>query len=401
MKYSIFILFTLVSLLITDTLTMITKNTFDVGIWNTIAAGLIYISIFILLYLPLNKNFTIPTLIKYFYFSWLFWCIFNLARGAFIANDYYDWKFLMLNSIPFTFVSLLFFVGLNLKLVLKVFGFVLMVMFPFFWPAIPIGYQNFPDQPELYARLMIPVTFFILFIPYVKTKWKLLIIIVTIASFFTDITFRTNMLKISISILLLVAYYLKDYIPLIFYKSLHIILFVVPIILLMLAATINFNIFKEVSKLENLNITSNSKQSTVKDSRTFLYEEVFSSIKTTGELIFGKGANSSYFSNYFGFKRYSSEVAVLNIVMRYGLFGLFLYLLLLFSISYLAISHSNNMLVKLLGILISTRWTLSFVEEFTQYDINFYFFFLITGLVTNHIFRNMNDKQIGIFMKQL
>ncbi|MCA0932648.1 hypothetical protein LCM02_09310 [Lutimonas saemankumensis] len=401
MKYSIFILFTLVSIILTDTLTMVTKNSVEVGILNTVAIGLIYVSIFILMYLPFNQKFSIPMTIRISYLLWISWCILNLLRGAFLANDYFDWKFLLVNSFSFTFVSLLFFVGLNLSLVIKIFGFVLLVMFPFFWPFIPIGYLNFPDQPELYARLVYPVTFFIVFIPFMKLKWKILISLVAIASFFADLTFRTNMLKITISVMLLGIYYIRNYIPKSFFKWIHLVFFITPIMFLILAVTVKYNIFQEIDKMKDLSITEKSKQSTVKDSRTFLYYEVLTSFKSSKELILGKGANGSYFSNFFGFSRYSSEVAVLNIILRYGILGLSLYFFLLFSISYLAITKSNNNLVKILGLLIATRWSLSFVEEFTQYDLNFYFFFLITGLVTNELFRKMNDNQVRTFFNQL
>ncbi|MNU07373.1 hypothetical protein D3C72_2529360 [compost metagenome] len=41
----------------------------------------------------------------------------------------------------------------------------------------------------------------------------------------------------------------------------------------------------------------------------------------------------------------------------------------------------------------------SFVEEFTQYDMNFYFFWLAIGLASSNEFRSMNDNELKNWFK--
>ncbi|MDI1307716.1 MAG: hypothetical protein PSX42_23110 [bacterium] len=185
-------------------------------------------------------------------------------------------------------------------------------------------------------------------------------------------------------------------------------LFVIPIILFSTAVTGTFNIFTDISGSKELEITSN--QSTGEtlggDTRTFLYVEVLQSINKNGNFLLGSGMAAGYESfiidvsnGTYNNKRYTSEVGILNILLQSGLIGVVIYFLVLFKVSFTAINQSSNMLSKILGLYIASRWLLSFIEEFTQYDLNFYFFWLAIGLVSSNEFRAMNDKQIkNIFL---
>jgi hypothetical protein len=55
----------------------------------------------------------------------------------------------------------------------------------------------------------------------------------------------------------------------------------------------------------------------------------------------------------------------------------------------------------MLGLYISFRWLLSFIEEFTHYDLNFYFFWLAIGLVSSTGFRDMSDNEIKKFIQSI
>lgn len=48
----------------------------------------------------------------------------------------------------------------------------------------------------------------------------------------------------------------------------------------------------------------------------------------------------------------------------------------------------------MLGLLIASRWSLSFIEEWHQYNLNFFFFWLVLGLISNELFLKMNEEQI-------
>jgi hypothetical protein len=97
--------------------------------------------------------------------------------------------------------------------------------------------------------------------------------------------------------------------------------------------------------------------------------------------------------------RYGCEVGILNTLLMNGIVGIVIYFLLLSVVSFTAINKSNNMLAKMLGLFITFRWTYSFVEEFTNYDLNFYFFWIAVGFVSSESFRNMTDEEIIDYFK--
>lgn len=399
-----YIFFTLIALVVVDCFRWISSvGALEVDFATYISIFLIYISIFFLSKIALNSNWkketpiSIQRLIK----IWFVVNIINFIRGFFLSQDYWDYKYLFFTALSFSFIFLVFFIGNNLKYVKTVFKFVLKYLFPFGFLLVPL---TLTTNEELYSRIMIPISLFILFIPFLKSKYKFLVIIVTFVSIFIVIGFRSNIIKIAFSVLLLVVYYFN-----ISYRWLRIMnlsLLVIPIILFSVAVTGVFNIFSDISNSKDYQITTNANtgETLVGDTRTFLYVEVLKTINSTGNFLIGSGSTGSYQSDYFydsggaiNGKRYGSEVGILNILLRFGIIGVGVYFLIIFKVSFTAINNSSNQLSKILGLYIAFRWLFSFIEEFTQYDLNFYFFWLAVGLVSSNSFRAMNDKEIKQF----
>lgn len=407
MKFSKLLIFTIISTLITDSI----RYTSWVGAYNAnystyIIASLTYISIIIIAFLSikLSKHNDIKPTVKLLFLLWLYWNIFNIIRGGFKAENYWDWKFLVLFSISFSLIALLFFIGNYLPYTIKIIRFYLKYIFTFGFLIIPLALAT---NEELYSRLMIPIGVFILFIPYLKPRWRLLIIIVAAVSILMVIGFRSNLIKIFLSVCILSIFYFRIIVKVRLLRVIHFLTFVVPIALLFLATFSSYNIFTEISKNDRFTISNNygNIENLTTDTRTFLYKEVFSSMNGINNWIIGKSSSGSYKSDWFyddggAMKgiRNKSEVNILNILLYHGLIGIILYFILLYKVSYNAIVHSNNLLSKMLGILIATRWPLSFIEEYSQYDLNFYFFWLVMGLVCNNLFRQMTDKEVKSYL---
>jgi hypothetical protein len=395
------ILFLLFSLIIIDSFRWISySGSLGLEYSTYISLFLIYSSIYFLIKISINSKWKIdtPIIIQNLLKLWIGLNIINFIRGLFLAENYWDYKFLFLAAIPFFLVSLVFFIGNNLQKVYVVFKFVFKFLFPFGFFLIPL---TLITNAELYSRIMIPISLFILFIPFVQFKYKILIILVAVTSVLLSLDFRTNLIKVSFSIFLL---------PLLYYKLnfrslqiLNLIIFTIPITLFILAFSGTFNVLTDFSDSENFDINTNeiSEQTLNNDTRTFLYYEVLESInKSEGFLFSGSGMISTYKSikidvdGSLNNNRYSCEVGILNILLKSGIIGVIIYFLILFMVSFIAISHSSNMLSKILGLYISFRWILSFIEEFSQYDLNFYFFWLAIGLVSSKKFRGLSDQQI-------
>jgi hypothetical protein len=409
MKPEKLVLYTLFLICTADALLNISNSGFASALITPISFVCQYISLFILIYISSRSiwHSDLPRVIAIL-FKWIvLWHIFTIIRGAFLANDYWDWKFLLLSSTIFMLIPLAFFVGKNSFLLRAVSEFVLKYLFVFGFFAIPIA---FATNRELYSRLMVPVGFFIILIPYLEPKWRKLIVGVAITSILVVISFRTNIIKIVSSFLLLFIYYFRRYIRLPWIKFLHIVLFALPLVLLFLALTGTFSLFERVDQNESFVIKNDKDKSAetislTGDTRTSLYREVLSSLQASGNMIIGEGGSGKYKSVDFEdlYKdhrgRYASEVGFLNDMLYSGIIGVLLYALILFYSSYYAIYKSNNFLCRILGLFIAVRWILFFIEEFTQFDLNFYFTWLIIGLVSTQKFRAMSDNDLRQFLK--
>lgn len=403
------ILFTLIALVFIDSIRYLSWiGGFEIPYETYISAFLTYISIgifFRVAYFDNQEKPNITRTTQLLFNSLIIWNIIGLLRGVFLANDYWDWKFLFFSSLSFSFIPMAFYLGKNFAIAKTIFRFVLNYLFPFGFLLIPLTVIS---NDELYSRIMIPVGLFIIFIPYLKLKWKLLIVLVALTSILMVVGFRSNIIKITFSVLLLIltfgAYYIHKNWLIIFNSA----LFSIPIILFTLAVTDRYNVFLEMENEDELYTMNRSgdEENLMTDTRTFLYVEVLSSISNSGNWVIGESAIGSYETDWFydeggamKGKRYGSEVGVLNNLMRNGVIGVVIYFLLLVTVSYNAIQNSNNFLAKVLGLFIAFRWTYSFVEEFTHYDLNFYFFWIVVGLVSSKQFRTMSDLDIKKFME--
>lgn len=408
MKYPNLIIFVLISVIIADSFRIIsTVGELNLESSTYLSTILIYISIIILLFIFTKSEWTedVPKSIRILFIFWIMVNVINVLRGFFVVKDYWDWKYLMITSFTFSLVPFAFFLGNNFKIAKHIIKLVFKYLLPFGFLLIPL---SFATNEELYPRIMIMISLFILFIPFVKTKWKLLIISVSVVSLLLVLGFRTNIIKISISYIILFTYYFLGIKKKFNLNFARLFLFALPVVLFFLAVSLNFNIFDQFSRIKGYIVISKTGkiENTAEDTRTFLYVEVLSQLYYGNSFFFGESAAGYYESKVFfneggamGGKRYESEVGILNILLRYGIIGVISYFLLLFAVSNASINHSNNDLSKMIGLFIASRWVITFFEEFTQYDINFLFFWLVIGLVSSTSFRKMSNNEIKIFLK--
>lgn len=407
MKFNKLILFTLIAVVLTDMYRILgSVGALNLSNATSLATFLNYSSIAVLIYYANKVGFggnDTPQAIRYLFILWILGNILSLIRGSFFAEDYWDWKAILLYSLAFSFIPMAFFIGRNIESASTVFRFVLKVLFPFGFLLIPLAYVS---SIELYSRIMIPVGLLIVFLPFLKYKWKLLVIIVAVTSILIVIGFRSNLIKIAFSVGLILIYLLRNYIPKISLRFLRIFLFALPIVFLVLAVTGKYNVFSEIGSQEGYTTlnTRGEVENLMTDTRSGLYRDVLATMDQSGNWLMGEGAGGRYQTERFdylgdGRGRYGSEVGILNILLYHGLIGVSIYFLLLFTVSYYAIRRSNNTLAQLLGLYIAFRWTFAFVEEFTQYDLNFYFFWITIGLVSSTRFREMTNDDIKQYLE--
>ena len=213
--------------------------TFEYGTY--MIAILLYISIFIFFRTKVIYGVAnVPRPIRILFTFWITYLSIALIRGLFIASSYWEYKFLFLQATLFTLIASVFYVGQNLFFAHKILKFYLKKVFVFGFLLVPFALATYP---EVYPYLMLPVGVFILCIPYVQKKWKILIIIVAVTSILVELGYRTNLIKLSLSTLILCLYYSRNLINTFLTKVIWFIFFIIPSVLLTLGLSGYFNFF--------------------------------------------------------------------------------------------------------------------------------------------------------------
>lgn len=406
MKFSTAIIISFLFITICDALLYLSWVGLGSSLSYYIMMPLKYISLSILIFISLKKKWKdlIPKNVLLLFILLLTWNLITIVHGMIKCQDYYDWKFLMETSFFFLLIPFAMVIGIYHLYTQKLFSVTLKYLFLLGFAIISF---SFGVKDALYSQLMLPVSVFILISPYLKPKWRILIFIVAVTSILIVPSFRTNIVRIVAALLLVIIYYLRHFMKIRWLKIIHILLFIAPAILLYLAITTQFNIFSFQNKDEKYNITNDrgETRNLFEDNRTFLYAEVITSLLKNNNLVFGEGAVGKYKSDRYDFGdnrgRYMSEVGFLNTLLFSGILGVVLYFCFIFTVSFYALYRSNNWLSKMIGLFIAFRWILFFIEEITLFNLNFFFYWILLGLVSTNEFRKMNDLEVKSFFQEI
>lgn len=245
------------------------------------------------------------------------------------------------------------------------------------------------------AHILYPISLFLLLTPYVSKIWRIFLIAVALFSFFYDISVRSNVLLLSLSVILILLYFISKYnYQIKFRKITWFASFILPIIFLFLGISGRYNFFAELMS-SDVNISGGSKnRAYMVDSRTAVYEDVFHSFKGAESLLFGNSPVTKIKTRMNIMERKEgrnrTESGFLNILYFYGIVGILCYMCLSIYASYLAISHSNNKLATLVGLYVAFKFIFIFIEE-PSITMTTYF---AIGLCLNPMFRNAEEDEI-------
>jgi hypothetical protein len=244
----------------------------------------------------------------------------------------------------------------------------------------------------------------LLFSFYVSLRWRIFFLIVALVSIGIDLSYRTNLMRFLVSGGLVCIVALKVRWPFRIWPLIVSVFFAVPLILLVLGITDEYNIFRDntfsydvVSRKDKV---VNIMEMNV-DTRTFLYDEVFTSMLNRGSsFLLGEGGATGYDTIWFldadlnGKGRYASEVGFLNILLHQGAIGVVLYAAMLLISCVTAMRDSNNDLCKMLGFFLMARWVLLFVEDIPAFDVSNYINWVAMGLCLSNRFRALTNEQL-------
>ncbi|MDK2977672.1 MAG: hypothetical protein PWP52_386 [Bacteroidales bacterium] len=338
----------------------------------------------------------------------LWWMMFNIVRGLFIAHTYWDWKGLVSNAMALL-LPLAVYSAVSLEYTQNIMKYYIKYALPLFILIFPLS---------IHADLgfyLVPITLILLFLSTLEFKWKVSIAAIAIITIIIGLAVRSNVIRFSVAILLSNIYYFRRFISLHFIKALMYVLFAAPIIFLFLGVFSNFNVFdfqNYISGDYSVKTDKNEKggvseQSLLSDSRTFIYRDALQTASYYNSWLIGRsparGTISSAFAetdlNKRG-ERLANEVGISNIFTWTGIVGVILYFFVFFRASYTAIYKSgNNIFAKILGLYIAFHWVYSWVENFTNFTMNYFMIWVMIGLCFSTQFRQMTNQQVKVWVR--
>lgn len=362
---------------------------------------------------------TIITLLQYrkvgsyykFIDAFFFWLLISIIRGVFIAENYWEWKQLIIGTF-------------SLSLPLFVYAFdkpdvVSCVLRYWFKYAIPLFLLFiFILSNGTYHFYLGPIFVIGCFIPIIPKKWKFIIGGLLVIMLFINLGARSQVIKSAVVLLVTLGVYLRRFISVKILKFLHASCYLLPIILLYLGISGTFNIFQDLSSNEGKYIEKKIVNGQIQeddlsaDTRTFIYVEVIESALRHNYVIWGRtparGNDSASFGSYNAeklktgkYERHFNELCHTNIFTWLGLIGVILYSFIYFRSSYLAVYKSNNIYVKYLGCFIAFRWAYGWIEDFNQFDIMNISLWMMIAMGISFRFRSLSNKQFKLWLNSI
>ncbi len=347
---------------------------------------------------------------------YLLWNLFSIARGPFWAEHYWDYKNLITMSMQLL-VPIVTYIALNPDRVQDILSFFVKYTLPFavlVFPFLSIG---------SWGWYLFPISLLMLFFPTLPTRWKIVVLLITLVVPLGDLGARSNMIKYGTPVILLFAFYSTRHFALSgqLMKIAQKVLIVMPLVFLVLAVSGIFEIFKMDEYIEGDYVETRKssegevvEENLTVDTRTFLYAEVLRSAQKYNYWLIGRsparGNETIAFANLSEItgreERIKNEAGILNVFTWTGVIGVILFLLVFYKASFLAVYHSNNIYSKLIGLFVAFHWAYSWAENYQGFDMNNFVLWLMIGMSFSTSFRKMNDAEIklwvwGIFDKRV
>jgi len=303
------------------------------------------------------------------------------------------------------------YISTNKEIVQKLINIWITYALPAFFLFLP--FFKFGDA---IGRYLIPVSFLLLFLPILSLKWKITTLAFTLFVLLGDLGARSNVIKFGVPLILGTFYYFRFFISVRLFEISRLVFILIPIILFLLGLSGTFNVFK-MNEYITGNYTTKTvidgrinEESLTVDTRTPIFKEVISSAIKHDYIWLGRSPARGNESASFGLyaleelhtgkmERFSNEVSILNIFTWTGLIGVILYFLLFYWASYLAIKKSNNFFIRIVGLCVAFRWTYAWVEDFSNFDLSYFFLWIMIGMCFSRSFREMTDKEMKLWIK--
>ena len=344
---------------------------------------------------------------------YLFWLFFNIIRGAYIAEGYWQWKALIGTSITLLLPVVLY-VFADPDRLRKTLGAWFRWIIPLFflfliWTLIPSAYHF----------TLGPIFFLGIFLPIIPKKWRWVFIIILGLSLFIRLDARSQVIKAVIAFLFAIAFFFRRYITSGMIKLGYLVCYVVPVVLLYLGISGTYNVFETVSEDEEGKYTSKRmadgelvEEDLSSDTRTFIYQEVITSALRHNYVIWGRTPARGNDSEAFGaftaeelgtgkYERGGNELCHPNVFTWLGLIGMTMYSLFYMRSSWLCLFRSRSRCMKFVGLFVAFHWAYGWVEDRNNFDIANFAIWMAIAMGLSKQFRAMTDKELIAWIRAI
>lgn len=157
----------------------------------------------------------------------------------------------------------------------------------------------------------------------------------------------------------------------------------------------NTSIFSQLTTISH-------NESLTEDTRTFLYKEVISDLRTNDAILLGKGSHSFYETDFFSSRmgidyRNAVEVPILNFWLKAGLLYCIVFSILLLRAIYLAVWKSKNRYIQIIGCFIADIYLTMFVGDINGCTILQCTLWMMVGICLSPRLRNLKEYEINNF----
>ena len=250
---------------------------------------------------------------------------------------------------------------------------------------------------------------FLLFVPFIKKKWIVLILFASIFVVTYNLDRRSILVNMAFAFTVSIAWLLTKSTLLL--KVFFCGIVSVTCILLTLGLSGVFNVFQVMGETYDYSLDEEARNLFV-DSRTGIYNDVFGGLSSKNSILFGLGVNgktetslidavSFDFSEIYKHGRPSTESGMLNYIQYGGIVGGILYSLFILFAGYRATFSANNALLRLVGVFLAFKFTFSFIEDKVTFNANTLIVFLCIGLCYNKEFCSMSDGEINQYLRRV
>lgn len=329
----------------------------------------------------------------------------SILCGYFVPNGYWMWKVFIINQITLLFILFLYYFSspYNVFYFLKKWVKYAIIAF------IPFSIFMTKDSYGIYLG---PIIFLLIYLKHIPFKYRIVLLILSVLAC-SDLGARSILFKFIPAILLGITLLLKIKIPRKIFNISAIIFFITPIIFFTLGVTGIYNIFqyqnnssKQLTQIKINKEGERIEENLLADTRTFIYRSVLTSSVVNNSILFGMTPAKSAFVEEFDNKitrqtGRKNECGIANLYTWCGAVGVILMMFIYMQAVRLAINHSKNYSIKLLGVYIAYRWIIFWIEDIQDPTIDNVILYMMIAVAYSKAFRNMSDIRFKLFVSNL